>query len=110
MIPFGKQLHTTRTALGMTQDDLAALVGVDKQTISNWECERTQPWPNKKVEVLTKLLEAQRGLHVVDNTDVPGTVAVLLRDGEPIARLYKEGSPAWREEPAPVRARVIDRI
>lgn len=60
MIPFGKQLHTTRTALGMTQDDLAAECGVDKQTISNWECERTQPWPNKKVDVLTKLIELQR--------------------------------------------------
>lgn len=60
MIPFGKQLHTTRTALGMTQDDLALALDVDKQTVSNWECERTQPWPNKKVEVLTRLIELQR--------------------------------------------------
>lgn len=60
MISFGKQLHTTRTALGMSQDDLARELGVDKQTVSNWECERTQPWPNKKVEVLTKLIELQR--------------------------------------------------
>lgn len=60
MITFGQQLYTTRTALGMTQDDMAAMVNVDKQTISNWECERTRPWPNKAVEVLTKLLELYR--------------------------------------------------
>lgn len=112
MIPFGKQLHTTRTALGMTQDDLALELGVDKQTVSNWECERTQPWPNRKVEVLTKLLNLQRGLTIIADTSVPGATSALYRDGELIARLYTEGSPAWREpsEPAPVRARVIDRI
>lgn len=111
MISFGQQLHDTRTALGMTQDDLAQAVGVDKQTISNWECGRTQPWPNKKVEVLQHLLTLQWGLRVVDDNTMPGCTAALYRDGELIARLYTEGSPAWREpEPAPVRARVIDRI
>lgn len=94
MIPFGKQLHTTRNVLGMTQDDLALAVNVDKQTISNWECERTQPWPNKKVEVLQHLLTltAQAGLE----------------------RCYAEALSAGTQinyvPLAPVRARVIDRI
>lgn len=93
MIPFGKQLHTTRTALRMTQDDLALELGVDKQTVSNWECERTQPWPNKKVEVLTRLLN-------------------LTSDAQ-LERCYVEAlsnPPQINYVPAPVRARVIDRI
>lgn len=82
MTSFGQQLHTTRTALGMTQDDLAIELGVDKQTVSNWECERTQPWPNKKVDVLTRLIELQRLRPIYDEDFIP----------------------------APVRERIIDRI
>lgn len=98
MIPFGKQLHTTRTALGMTQDDLALALDVDKQTVSNWECERTQPWPNKKVEVLTKLIELQR----LRPNSIHHTMTEVVRVGQDIAQLHNE--------PALVRERIIDRI
>lgn len=107
---FASQILDTRRALGLTQVQLAAVLDTSEQTVSNWECERTTPWPKQQVAIMGKLLELQRGLHVVDTPDLPGTPAALMRDGEVIARLYSEGLPAWREEPAPVRARVIDRI
>lgn len=63
-----RRLAQRRKALGHTQDDLAALVGVDRTTIIRWErAERDpQPWLRRKLasalrvsaDELTELLEA----------------------------------------------------
>ncbi len=37
------QIKEHRTQLGMSQDELAARVYVSRQTISNWECDKTYP-------------------------------------------------------------------
>ena len=37
-------------------------------------------------------------LQVVKNTDKPGTTHALMQNGQVIARLHTEGSPAWRGE------------
>jgi putative transcriptional regulator len=36
-------VKTTRTTLGLTQMQLAAQMGVDQTTISNWECGKSLP-------------------------------------------------------------------
>lgn len=40
---FAWNLRTARLALSLTQSDLAAAVGVLKQTVSGWECGATVP-------------------------------------------------------------------
>lgn len=62
------RLAQRRKALGHTQDDLAALVGVDRTTVVRWERAETepQPWLRRKLanhlrvtpEELSELLEA----------------------------------------------------
>lgn len=41
--PFSERLLAARKALGLTQSGVAAVVGRDKQTVSNWECGRYKP-------------------------------------------------------------------
>ena len=45
---FAAALKKRRKALGLTQSQLAPLIGYDKQTVSNWETGRSMPW--EKVE------------------------------------------------------------
>ena len=62
------RLAQRRKALGHSQDDLAALVGVDRSTVTRWEPAETepQPWLRRKLanhlrirpEELSELLEA----------------------------------------------------
>jgi transcriptional regulator with XRE-family HTH domain len=56
-VTFPQQIAAARKALHLTQAELAARLGVDKQSISNWECGRSQPWPRDR-EAFLKQLEA----------------------------------------------------
>lgn len=56
---FPHTIRTARRALRLTQADLAAQIGVDKQSVSNWECGRSSPWPKEQARVLLQLLELQ---------------------------------------------------
>ena len=47
----GKNIKRYRENKKMTQDDLAAKLGVTRQAISNWETEKTQP----DIETLQKI-------------------------------------------------------
>lgn len=49
---FADRIRAHRLALGLTQDDFAARLGVSGQTVSNWECGRSVPWPRTQVRVL----------------------------------------------------------
>jgi len=42
-ITFGKWLELKRSEKDLSQADLAEAVGVNRQTISNWESNRTEP-------------------------------------------------------------------
>ena len=52
---FPSTIATARRALNLTQAGLAALLDVDKQSVSNWECGRNVPWPARQVEILRRL-------------------------------------------------------
>jgi len=43
MSNLGKRIKEKRLARGLTQAELAALVRVDRITVSNWERNRTEP-------------------------------------------------------------------
>lgn len=53
-MPFGKRLKDARLALGLTQEELAAAVGVTKGAIGNYESEVSSP----KEPILIKLMNA----------------------------------------------------
>lgn len=48
---FSSWIKTRRRELGLTQADLAARLDVDKQSVSNWECGRSAPWPKEEDRV-----------------------------------------------------------
>ena len=52
---FGRQLRYARQALGMDQLALAHLVGVDRQSVSNWECGRNTPWRHRQEHAFAAL-------------------------------------------------------
>jgi transcriptional regulator with XRE-family HTH domain len=54
--PWSTTLHDLRRQLRLTQAELAAMLDVDKQSVSNWECGRNEPWPERRASIL-KLLQ-----------------------------------------------------
>ena len=55
---FAEQIKTIREDLHYTQDELARMLGVAKQSLSNWECGRNAPWPKHQriyLSILAKL-------------------------------------------------------
>jgi transcriptional regulator with XRE-family HTH domain len=69
-VTFSEQISSTRASLALTQAELARALDVDGQTVSNWECGRTVPWPKHRVDILGKLLTLTSGqrtrLRIVD--------------------------------------------
>ena len=59
-MPFGRRLKEARLSCGMTQEELAAAVGVTKGAIGNYESEVSSP----KETILIKLMDV---LHVDPN-------------------------------------------
>lgn len=58
---FSQSIAALRKAHGLTQAELAARLGVDKQSISNWECGRNTPWPRDQEAYLKALQDAAPG-------------------------------------------------
>jgi transcriptional regulator with XRE-family HTH domain len=52
---FSVTITTLRRKLGLTQAELARLLDVDKQSVSNWECGRNAPWPERQADILEHL-------------------------------------------------------
>jgi transcriptional regulator with XRE-family HTH domain len=53
--PWSTTLHDLRRQLRLTQAELAAMLDVDKQSVSNWECGRNEPWPERRAGILARL-------------------------------------------------------
>jgi|ERR1700722_1509091 len=70
IITFGQQIHRARRHLHMTQGDMALALGYDAQTLSNWECERTRPWPKQQAAILLQVLALYE----------PNAVTITLND------------------------------
>ncbi len=52
---FSTTISQLRRELNLTQAELAAALGVDKQSVSNWECGRNAPWPARQATLLASL-------------------------------------------------------
>lgn len=64
----GKQIASARELLGLTQPELASAAGVSDQTISNFETNRSDPYP-ATVEKITAALE-RRGIEFTNGTGI----------------------------------------
>lgn len=52
---FSAYILAKRRELGLTQAQLANLLDVDKQSVSNWECGRNEPWAGMIGAIKAKL-------------------------------------------------------
>lgn len=51
-LAIGERIKQSRAAAGLSQEALAQLVGVSRQTVSNWERSRTTPDASSNVQLL----------------------------------------------------------
>ena len=56
---FAAYIRAKRTELGLTQSQLANLIDVDKQSVSNWECGRNEPWAKEVARIEAQLGSAR---------------------------------------------------
>ena len=59
---FATQIKTIREELHYTQDELSGVLGVAKQSLSNWECGRNAPWPKHQAIYLSTLARMAQGV------------------------------------------------
>ena len=57
---FAPTILQWRRDLHLTQAELAALLRVDKQSVSNWECGRNEPWEERRQEITSTLRRLKR--------------------------------------------------
>jgi transcriptional regulator with XRE-family HTH domain len=58
---FAAYIRQKRSELGLTQAQLANLIDVDKQSVSNWECGRNEPWAKEVARIEARLGAARTG-------------------------------------------------
>jgi DNA-binding transcriptional regulator YiaG len=54
-VTFAHTIRQHRLRLRLTQAEFALWLDRDKQTVSNWECGRSTPWPKEQQRVLAAL-------------------------------------------------------
>lgn len=88
----GARIRSARKARGMTQDDLAAAVGVSRSAVAQWETDRAGQVRGNLARVAA-VLDIPVA-HLVDSAAAPAIPA----DGTELAllRLYRECSPEDR--------------
>lgn len=70
---FGQTVKDNRKRLGLTQAQLATLLDVDTQSVSNWECGRNTPWAGERSRIETILQDRPgRRRRVIDRIDWNG--------------------------------------
>ena len=100
-LPFGETLRRLRTAKGLSQQQLAARLHVERTTISNWEANRRIPDMNRLSD-LARILDADVSVLLASADGTCEIPNVLLVDDEKI--ILKEWLSVLRE--ALPRARV----
>ncbi|MGG7566415.1 helix-turn-helix domain-containing protein [Rhodovulum sp. DZ06] len=86
---FGDRLVAARDALGLTQSQLAAKVGVRAKTLQNWETDRSEPRANR-LQMLAGVLNVsmvwlltgvgEGGVELSPETDAAADKAALLAE------------------------------
>lgn len=100
---FSAKLISARRAKNMTQEQLAAAIGMTRQGVSNWERDRTIP-DLEGLRKLTEVLDCDffeaAGLKNSDSSELPKDEAPQ----EPIRKACAQAEPNAAEQPRPVES------
>lgn len=61
-----EKIKTLRKQAGMTQTELGALLGVQKNAVSKWECGRVEDIPAGKIKAMARIFDVQPS-YLIDN-------------------------------------------
>lgn len=106
----GDRIRARREELDISQDELAAAVGVKQNTVSSWEVGRTDPKREQMPRIATALGLSLSALELGDNAPELRKFSImgLIGTGEAVeplednARLGEVEAPAWVPENAGV--------
>lgn len=93
-MPFGKRLKEARIAKNMTQEEVAAAVGVTKGAIGNYESEVSSP----KEPILIKLMKVLKVDANFLYQDYISAPADLSEDEIQLIQLYRNADSRARED------------
>lgn len=63
----GEKIKRLRKSMGLTQTELGDRVGVKKNAVSKWECERVESIPTSTVKALAELFQVPTSYLIDDN-------------------------------------------
>ena len=93
---FGDRIVVAREALGLAPEDLARKLGIELETLENWENDRAEPRANK-LQMLAGLLNVPiiwlmsgAGEHPLDGTDQEEARHGLITELRQIRELHAE--------------------
>ena len=106
-----QRIREVRQARGMSQVELAGLLGVTKQSVSNWENDNIQP----SIEMLVKLAqeaaaETAENYHVILGRVASGDKFIGTKEGKEHIKRYVQGDCAEMEGAAIAHACWLNRI
>ena len=64
----GEKIKLQRKALGLTQTELGAKLGVQKNAVSKWECGRVDGIPSSKIKAMAQLFNVPPSYLIDDNS------------------------------------------
>lgn len=67
----GEKIKMQRKSLGLTQTELGAKLGVQKNAVSKWECGRVDDIPGSKIKVMAQLFGVQPSYLIDDKDELP---------------------------------------
>ena len=67
----GEKIKMQRKSLGLTQTELGAKLGVQKNAVSKWECGRVDDIPSSKIKVMAQLFGVQPSYLIDDKDELP---------------------------------------
>jgi len=77
--PLGRRLRFVRQSLGITQRNLANLLGVGWSSVRNWDLGRRLPIPNYREKILVFFRNRQQALPEPSAPENPTTPIILKR-------------------------------
>lgn len=92
---FGEKLRTLRREKGLSQEELANMVGVSRQAMSKWESNQTQPELDKLI-LLSGIFDVTVDSMIKDDVPVKAAPAPVVQEIRPIYAAWSvQGPPTY---------------
>lgn len=97
----GEKIKMQRKSLGLTQTELGAKLGVQKNAVSKWECGRVDDIPSSKIKVMAQLFGVKPS-YLIDDKDALPADAIPIDFSHlkriPILGRIAAGAPIYAEQ------------